>query len=218
MDSSFSTRSRPDRDIRTPRLLLRQWRDGDLEPFAAMNADLEVMRYFPAPLGRLESDAFAGRIRAQLTSGWGLWAVAVREAGHPLHGRFIGFTGLVWQDFPAAFTPALEIGWRLARHAWGQGFATEAARAVLDVAFSEYAEGGGGDGRGDGLGADEVVSMTAVDNLPSRAVMERLGMTRDPSDDFDHPRVPEGSPLRRHVLYRLRPEHHRAAWPATAPH
>src|SRR5215207_23609 len=170
---------------RTDRLLLRRWTDADLEPFAAMNADPEVMEHFPAPLRRAESDALARRADAFLAEhGWGLWAVEVTEAG-----RFAGFTGLSHVGFPAAFNPAVEVGWRLARWAWGRGYATEAATEALRVAFDE-------------LRLDEVVSFTAVTNVRSQAVMRRLGMTRDPADDFDHPGVRVGSPLRRHVLYR----------------
>lgn len=171
--------------IRTARLTLRDWRESDREPWAALNADPEVREHFPSVLTRAESDAAFDRIAPGLDSrGWGLWAV-------DLDGRFLGFTGLSEATFEAPFTPATEIGWRFARHAWGQGYATEAARAVLDHAFGE-------------LGLDEVVSFTATTNLPSMRVMERIGMTRDPGEDFEHPAVPERSPLRRHVLYRIR--------------
>ena len=173
----------PERQLRTERLLLRGWRESDREPFAALNADAEVMRYFPAPLSRAESDALAERASAFLAErSWGLWAVE-RD------GVFLGFTGLAEPRFDAHFTPAVEIGWRLARSAWGFGYATEAATAVLRFAFEE-------------LRLREVVSFTAVDNRRSRAVMERIGMARDERGDFDHPAVPVGSPLRRHVLYR----------------
>jgi RimJ/RimL family protein N-acetyltransferase len=169
--------------LRTERLLLRGWRESDLRPFAALNADPEVMRYFPARLSREESDAMVARVSASLAErGWGLWAVE-----H--HGEFLGLTGLAVPQFEAPFLPAVEIGWRYARSAWGRGYATEAAQAVLAFAFHE-------------LRLDEVVSFTAVENRRSRAVMERLGMEHDAADDFDHPRIPEGSPLRRHVLYR----------------
>ena len=171
-------------ELRTPRLLLRQWRETDLEPWAALNADPEVMRYFPSMQARAETDAAFDRIHAHLAErGWGLWAV-------DLDGEFLGFTGLAVPRFDAHFTPATEIGWRFARHAWGNGYATEAARAVLDYAFDE-------------LELPEVVSFTAVQNTPSRRVMERIGMTHDPADDFDHPNVTAESPLLRHVLYRL---------------
>ncbi|MFC4119329.1 GNAT family N-acetyltransferase [Nonomuraea zeae] len=171
----------------TERLIMRRWRAEDREPFAAMNADPQVMEHFPALLTREESDALVDRIEEKFDEhGFGLWALEVRESGH-----FIGFTGLAWQTFEARFTPAVEIGWRLARPAWGHGYASEAAREAVRYAFGE-------------AGLDDLVSMTAVQNTRSRAVMERLGMTRDPADDFDHPRVPEESGLRRHVLYRLK--------------
>lgn len=176
----------------TPRLLLRPWTDADLAPFAAMGADPEVMRYFPSTLTRDQSDTLAARIRSHLdTHGWGLWAVQVTEAGHPLVGRFIGFTGLSTPLFDAPFMPATEIGWRLSRSSWGAGFATEAATAVLDHAFRE-------------LSLAEVVSMATVANARSRAVMERIGMTHDARDDFEHPSIPAGHSLAPHVLYRLR--------------
>jgi RimJ/RimL family protein N-acetyltransferase len=172
-------------ELRTERLLLRQWRDEDYEPFAALNADPEVMRYFPSTMSPAASDALVDRQRALIDErGWGLWAVEV-------DGSCVGFVGLAEPSFEAHFTPAIEIGWRLARAAWGRGYATEAARAVAGFAF-------------DVVGLAEIVSFTAVANEPSRRVMERLGMTRDPADDFDHPRLTAGDPLRRHVLYRLR--------------
>jgi RimJ/RimL family protein N-acetyltransferase len=171
-------------ELKTPRLILRQWRDSDLAPFAELNADPEVMRYFPAVLTRAESDASAERLRAELDEqGWGLWALEV-----PGVARFIGFVGLDRVRFEAHFTPAIEVGWRLERRSWGRGYATEAARAALRFAFEE-------------LRCPEVVSFTALANAPSRRVMERLGMTHDPADDFDHPAVPDG-PLLRHALYR----------------
>jgi len=173
-------------ELRTERLLLRQWRDDDVEPFAALNADPETMRYFPAPIEREESDAFAERIHRQIElEGWGLWAVEVVDAA-----PFIGFVGLARPSFDAHFTPAVEVGWRLARNHWGRGYATEAARAALAYGFDE-------------LDLDEIVSFTSQLNEPSWRVMERLGMSHDPADDFEHPRLPEGHPLRLHVLYRL---------------
>jgi len=179
--------------IRTSRLLLRQWRDDDLEPFAALNADPEVMRHFPAPLDRQASDALAARLRTEIEDQeWGVWAVDVVDG--PRTG-FAGFTGITPIRFETHFTPAVEAGWRLARWAWGSGYATEAARAALRIGFEE-------------VDLDEIVALTTVGNLRSRAVMERLGMTRDPADDFEHPNVPEGHPIRPHVLYRLR----REAW------
>ena len=171
----------------TPHLLLRPWRDEDLAPFAALNADPRVMEHFPGTLDRDASDALAAEIRAELErSGFGLWAVEV-----PRVAPFIGFVGLSEPDFDAPFTPCVEIGWRLAFAHWGKGYATEAARAAVAHAFGP-------------LRLEELVSFTAPANLRSRAVMERLGMTRSPADDFDHPKLPDGHPLRRHVLYRLR--------------
>lgn len=172
--------------LQTARLLLRRWRESDREPFAALNADPEVMEYFPARLGRAESDALIAQIEAGFEShGFGLWAAELRDSG-----EFLGFAGLAVPSFQAHFTPAVEVGWRLARHAWGHGYATEAGRAALRLGFT-------------GLGLEEIVAMTAVANWRSRAVMERLGMSHDPADDFDHPTLPAGSPLRRHVLYRV---------------
>lgn len=171
--------------LTTERLLLRQWLESDLAAFAALNADPAVMEFFPAPLTRAESDALAERARADLDRrGYGLWAVQVRATGD-----FIGFTGLAWQTFPAPFTPALEVGWRLARVAWGHGYASEAAVAAMARGF-------------DTTEVEEIVSITARGNVRSRRVMERLGMAYDPADDFLHPNVPDGSPLKDHVLYR----------------
>lgn len=169
----------------TDRLILRGWEDGDREPFAALNADPAVMENFPATLSRDESDAMidkANRLWAEIGLCW--FAVQRKD------GPFIGFTGLHRQVFRARFTPAVEIGWRLARAAWGQGFASEAARAAIDWGFEER-------------GLDEIVSFTVPANRRSVAVMERLGMTRDPSEDFQHPALPPGHALRQHVLYRL---------------
>jgi ribosomal-protein-alanine N-acetyltransferase len=166
------------------RLRLRPWRETDLAPFAAINADARAMEHFPSVQTREESDATARRIMAKMTAqGWGLWAIEV-TGGEP----FIGFTGLAVPTFDAHFTPCTEIGWRLAPQAWGRGYATEAARAVLAFGFGE-------------LGLPEIVSFTAIGNARSIAVMERLGMRRD--GEFDHPRIAAGSPVRRHVLYRL---------------
>jgi ribosomal-protein-alanine N-acetyltransferase len=174
-------------ELRTERLLLRRWRDGDREPFAVLNADAEVMRHFPAVLDRGLSDRMVEVIEAGFDlNGYGLWALEVRDTG-----EFIGFTGLQWIPFEAHFTPALEVGWRLARPAWGHGYATEAAREAVRFAFAE-------------AGIAELVSMTVPANVRSQAVMRRLGMVRDPADDFDHPRLPAGHPMRPHVLYRLK--------------
>ena len=171
--------------LTTARLVLRQWVDDDLAPFAALNADPEVMRHFPEPLSRSQSDRLAAQIRASLErEGWGLWAVEVPGAA-----SFIGFVGLNKVGFEAHFTPAIEVGWRLDRRYWGHGYATEAGRTALAFAFGQ-------------LGCEEIVSFTATVNRRSIRVMERLRMLRDPADDFDHPTVAD-SVLRRHVLYRL---------------
>ncbi len=166
-------------ELRTDRLLLRLWRDEDREPFAALNADPEVMRYFPAPLSRADSDVLVDRIEARLAEhGYGLWAMEDADG-------FCGFTGLAWPEFSADFTPALEVGWRLARRAWGRGYAAEAGAAALAY----------------GLQVEEsIVSMTAVSNTRSERVMQRIGMRRERV--FDHPGVPDGHPLQPHVLYR----------------
>jgi RimJ/RimL family protein N-acetyltransferase len=156
-----------------------------LEPFAELNSDPEVMRYFPAMLTREESDALATAIRRALErQGWGLWAVEVIDGP-----SFIGFVGLNDPSFDAHFMPAVEVGWRLGREHWGHGYATEAGQAALEFGFDQ-------------LELDQIVAMIGLDNSRSQQVAERLGMTRDPADDFDHPRVPPG-PLRRHALYRL---------------
>lgn len=185
-------------ELSTPRLKLRQWREADLEPWAALNADPEVMRYFPAAMSRAQSDEWARTIHAMIDRhGWGWWAVEVR--GGP---EFIGFVGLNRPNFEAHFMPAVEIGWRLARPSWGHGYATEAATAALTFAFDE-------------LECAEVVSFAVIGNERSLRVMERLGMTHDPADDFDHPNVPDG-PLRRHALYRVSAERWRARPPSAA--
>lgn len=169
----------------TERLLLRAWRPADREPFAALNADPLVMEHFPAPLTRAESDALVDRIEGAFDEqGWGLWAVEV-----PGEAEFIGFIGLAIPRFDAPFMPGVEVGWRLAHTAWGRGYAPEGAREALRFAFEE-------------LALDEVLSFTSVGNAKSRRVMEKLGMTHDPADDFDHPNIAAGSPIRRHVLYR----------------
>src|SRR6266446_9133853 len=172
--------------ISSPRLSLRAWRESDLGSFAALNADPAVMEYFPKTLSREESDALAGRIQAAMKlRGFGLWAVEV-----PGVADFIGFVGLSVPAFEASFSPCVEIGWRLARAHWGMGYATEAASAALRYAF-------------DRLRLDEVVAFTVPANARSRRVMERIGMRRSPSEDFHHPNISEGHPLRLHVLYRL---------------
>ena len=166
---------------------MRAWCDDDLAPFAALNADPVVMEYFPATLSRAESDAAAARIRAELAErGFGLWAL---EA--PGVTPFVGFTGLSVPRFTAHFTPCVEVGWRLAREHWGRGYAPEAARAAIAHGFEQ-------------LGLTEIVSFTSVGNTRSRRVMEKLGMRHDSADDFEHPNLAPGHPLRRHVLHRVR--------------
>jgi ribosomal-protein-alanine N-acetyltransferase len=181
--------------LTTARLLLRPWQDADRAPWAAMSADPEVMTFFPAPLTREESDAFVDRTIQGFAErgGWGWFAVQERATG-----AFVGVAGLAPVRFEAHFTPAVEIGWRLARASWGRGFATEAARASVAFAFGE-------------LGLDEVVALAVPANERSLAVMRRLGMTHDPADDFDLPDLPADSPLRRHVLFRLERERHAGA-------
>lgn len=156
-----------------------------------MNADPRVMAFFPAALSTGESDALAARIEQQFEQrGFGLWAVEI-----PGVVPFAGFIGLSVPSFQTHFTPCVEIGWRLAADHWGHGYATEGARIVLQAGFET-------------LGLDEIVSFTSVDNLPSRRVMERIGLGHDPADDFDHPGLPVGHRLRRHVLYRRKRSSH----------
>jgi RimJ/RimL family protein N-acetyltransferase len=179
-------------ELTTERLLLREWRDADREPFARMNADPRVMEYFPETLSRDESDAMVDRVRAVWArNGFGWWAAELRETG-----EFIGFIGLNVPSFEAHFTPCVEIGWRLAAEHWNRGLATEGARESLRFGFGE-------------LGLREIVAFTVPANARSRRVMEKLGMTHDSADDFDHPRIAEGHLLRRHVLYRVRAEERR---------
>ena len=169
--------------LRTERLLLRPWRDDDLAPFAALNADPAVMEYFPKLLARDESDGMADRIRAHFErEGFGLWAVEV-----PRVAPFIGFTGLSRPSFMQSW---IEVGWRLARAHWGAGYATEAAHAALVWGFAH-------------LDLDEIVAMVVPDNLRSQRVMHKLGMTRDPDADFEHPLIPAGHRRRPHWLFRL---------------
>jgi RimJ/RimL family protein N-acetyltransferase len=181
--------------IQTERLWLRRWRNSDLVPFAALNADPVVMEFFPSTLSTEESDAQAMRIQQGFDEqGFGLWAVEVRDTG-----EFAGFIGLGRPRFEAAFTPCVEVGWRLAQQHWRKGYATEGANAALDSAF-RY------------LNLDEVVTLTAIINERSWRVMERIGMTRSSDEDFDHPNVPAGHELSRHVLYRIqRGEHKQTA-------
>jgi RimJ/RimL family protein N-acetyltransferase len=174
-------------ELRTARCLLRQWRAEDLAPWRAMNADATVRRYFHSVLGDEQANAEAQRCRDAIAQrGWGMWALEV-----PGVFAFAGFVGLNIPGFEAPWMPAVEIGWRLRQDAWGEGYATEAAREALRFGFES-------------LALDEVVALTVPGNTASRRVMEKLGMTRHEADDFDHPRVPEGHALRRHVLYRIR--------------
>ncbi len=173
--------------LRTQRLLLRRWRDSDKFPFQRMNADPRVMEFFPEPLAAEAADALIDRAEDHFDRcGFGPFAVELLETN-----AFIGFIGLSVPAFDAHFMPAVEIGWRLAFEYWGKRLATEGARAALKFGFDE-------------LGLEQIVSFTVPGNLRSRRVMERLGMTHDPADDFDHPRLPEGHLLRRHVLYRIK--------------
>jgi RimJ/RimL family protein N-acetyltransferase len=173
--------------IETLRTRLRPWRDDDRAPFAALNADPEVMAFFPGTLGRAESDALVDRAEAHFAAhDFGPWALEI-----PGVSAFAGFVGLSIPRFEAAFTPCVEIGWRLARVLWGHGYVTEAAEAALTYGFAT-------------LGLAEIVSFTVPTNQRSRQVMNRIGMTHDPRDDFDHPLLPAGHPLAHHVLYRKR--------------
>jgi RimJ/RimL family protein N-acetyltransferase len=172
--------------LRTERLLLRPWVDEDKEAFAAMNADPAVMQHFPSVLTREESDATVTRILRHFDErGYGMWAVEVVG-----QASFIGFLGLASPRFEAPFTPCVEVGWRLARAHWDKGYATEGARAAVKAGFEHY-------------GLVQIVSMTVPGNVRSRHVMEKLGMTRDPADDFVHPLIDPANPLAHHVLYRL---------------
>ncbi len=173
-------------NLQTDRLLLRRWLDSDRIPFQAMNADPRVMEFFPSPLSPEDSDALIARAESHFDRhGFGPFAVELLE-----NNFFIGFIGLSIPNFDAPFMPAVEIGWRLACDCWGRGLATEGARAVIRYAFEDLRLG-------------SLVSFTVPGNLRSRRVMEKLGMTHDPLDDFDHPRLPEGHPMRRHVLNRI---------------
>ena len=172
--------------LTTPRLTLRPWRDSDRVPFQHLNADPRVMEHYPSTLTSQESDALIARINLHFeVHGHGPYAAELIETG-----TFIGYIGLYTSTFEAHFTPAIEIAWRLSADHWGHGLATEGARAVLHHAFQN-------------LNLPNLVSFTVPANLRSRRVMEKLGMTHDPSEDFDHPNLPEGHPLRRHVLYRI---------------
>lgn len=173
-------------ELKTPRLLLRAWRSEDEAPYAELNADPEVMRFLLGPQAREQSDAQIKSFREHVErEGFGRWAVEV-----PGVAPFVGMVGLAVVPYSAHFTPAVEVAWRLARAHWGKGYASEAARAALDFGFEK-------------AGLKEIVALTVPANLRSQAVMQRLGMTRDPVDDFDHPKVPAGHELQRHVLYRM---------------
>ena len=177
--------------LTTPRLRLRPWRESDVEPFVALNADPAVAEFLDGPIEREESEEMVARIQRHFREhGFGLWAVEVIG-----ETEFVGFVGLSYPRFEAPFTPCVEIGWRLAAEHWHKGYAVEAAHAALAYGFQE-------------ADLDEIVSFTVPENRPSRRVMERIGMTRDPREDFLHPALPEGHPLRMHVLYRIS----RASW------
>jgi len=183
-------------DILTPRLRLRPWRDADLAPFAAMNADPRVMACMPGVLDRAASDAAAKRLRDHFDQhGFGKWVVETRVGEH-----FVGVVGLGWCTFDAPANPSVEVGWRLFHSQWGNGYATEAARAALDCGFGAWR-------------LERITSFTVPANERSWRVMERLGMSRSPADDFDHPLIAPDSSLRRHVTYVMRKEE----WPGPAP-
>lgn len=171
-------------EYQTERLILRPWKADDRQPFATLNGDPEVMRYFLKPLSAGESDAMADLIEQKMAAnGWGFWALEEKSSG-----AFIGFVGLNIPGVVLPFSPCIEIGWRLRRASWGKGYAPEAARKALEVGFEQ-----------DGI--NEIVAFTALQNLPSQRVMEKLGMTR--GEAFDHPGVPDGHALQRHILYRI---------------
>jgi RimJ/RimL family protein N-acetyltransferase len=173
--------------LHTERLILRRWRASDREPFRKINADPRVMEFFLATLTAEASDALVDHIEGHFEQhGFGLWATELRETQ-----SLIGYVGLAVPRFEAAFTPCVEIGWRLSADYWGRGLATEGSCEVVRFAFEE-------------LNLPSLVSFTVPANVRSRRVMEKIGMTHDPADDFDHPHLPEGHPLKRHVLYRLR--------------
>ena len=172
--------------LKTDRVMLRQWRASDREPFAVLNADSEVMRFFDRPRCRAESDATADRLEAHIDKhGFGFWAAELISSG-----EFIGFVGIENTPDDLPCSPAVEIGWRVHKRFWGKGLAPESARACLVYAFSK-------------LQLEEVVSFTAKSNSPSIRVMEKIGMRRDKAGDFDHPAIPEDHPVRPHVFYRI---------------
>lgn len=197
---SATATNEPMPELRTERLLLRGWQDADLAPFAELNADPLAMEHFPSTLSTEQSAAMVEVLGTRWREdGLSWWAVEVLATG-----AFVGAVGLLRVDIDALFNdpehPSTEIGWRLRREAWGQGYATEAARAVVDHAFRDPT-------------LDELVSFTVVANTRSRRVMEKLGMTHDADGDFAHPRVEPGTPWRHHVLYRLP----RSRWSAETP-
>ena len=173
--------------LETPRLLLRRWQIADQEPFATLNGDPETMKFFLQPLNRSESDSLIERYEKHFEEqGFGMWALQSKKTRD-----LIGATGLLRVTFAAHFTPTVNIGWRLARQHWGNGYATEAAVEALRFGFEK-------------LNLPEIVAFTLPQNTSSRGVMERLGMTHNPNDDFDHPKVPQWHPMVRHVLYRVK--------------
>ena len=175
-------------ELETERIRLRQWRVEDLPTFADINRDPQVLEFLPSLLSRIESDAWANRITENIAKqGFGLWALEIIGGV-----SFAGYVGLSIPSFEAHFTPCVEIGWRLARKEWGKGYATEAAKKVLEFGFAELQLG-------------EIVSFTVPSNTRSTAVMERIGMTHNPADDFDHPKLLSNNRLCRHVLYRATP-------------
>jgi len=181
-------------DLSTSRLILRRWREADRSAFAQLNDDPVVMEFMPRRLSRDESDATAARLGAAIeTRGWGFWAVEVKGSAASAGAPFIGFVGLSVPSFQAHFTPCVEIGWRLAKEHWGCGYASEAAAASLRFAFEN-------------LKLKQVVAFTVPLNKRSMRVMERIGMSRDPAGDFEHPKLAPGHPLRPHVLYRVNRE------------
>lgn len=175
--------------LKTERLILRPWLEEDFEPFARLNADPRVMEYFPSTLSKEESDQMARSMKEKIEEcGWGWWAVTLADTGEFI--GFIGLRALEKSTFPAPFTPAVEVGWRLTFDHWGKGYATEGANACLKFGFET-------------LDLPEIVAYTSLENHRSVAVMQRIGMHRDPAGDFDHPRIPEGQKMRRHQLYRI---------------
>ncbi len=175
--------------ICTQRLILRPWKESDLEPFAALNNDPRVMEFYASTLSREESDALAKKFQNEFAQrGYGHWAVEVPEKAD-----FIGYIGLNYWNLEASFAPCIDIGWRLAVEHWGQGYATEGASAALKYGFEVFK-------------FPEIVSMATIENTKSHRLMERLGMKRNPSEDFEHPKVPKGNPLSWRVLYRLKQE------------